>query len=279
MISIAQNWRRYFSDHNEGIGTTYERFILNNYFEKIKKRYSIESILESPSFGMTGISGINSMWWAANGAQVKIMDDNEERLNLISWVWSNLALHADFVFQKDFSSLPFEARSFDMSWNFASLRFLSDIETFLKELTRVTKKVIFLCIPNMHNIFNMCRSSNKTDHSINNRQNDSALKIKHIMAQLDWEFLEEGYLDVPPWPDIAMAKEDMLRKMGFDFVANRLQKKNNAGICILDYFNGKDPQMETRILRYDFLENLPDRIKKFWAHHQYFIFSPLSPII
>jgi hypothetical protein len=274
MSHIRLNWQKYFIDHNEGIGTTYERFILHRYFEKLMQRCQIKSVLESPSFGMTGISGINCLWWAENGTHVTIIDDDEERLNLASGVWSNLALQAKFDFQRDFLLLPYEARSFDMSWNFAALRFLSDIPAFIKELTRVTKKVIFLCVPNRSNIFHICRSTNKKNHSIDDKQDDSALNIKHVMMQLNWELLEEGYLDVPPWPDIAMAKEDMLRRMGLGFIADRLQKRDNAGICILDFFNGKDPQMETRILRYDLLENLPNWIKKFWAHHQYFIFLP-----
>jgi hypothetical protein len=274
MTAIVQNWKRYFINHNEGIGTTYERVILHRYFKRLKDRFEITNILEAPSFGMTGISGINSMWWVANGAQVTVVDDNEERLGLTSRVWYDLSLPVELVLQNDFTLLPFENGLFDMSWNFAALRFLSDIETFLKELTRVTKKVIFLCIPNSSNIFNIYGSSNKKGHSTNNKQDDSALKIKHIMMRLNWELIEEGYLDIPPWPDIAMAKEDMLRKMGLDWFARRLQNRNNAGICILDYFNGKDPKMEVRLLKYNFLEDLPDWIKKLWGHHQYFIFLP-----
>jgi hypothetical protein len=56
---IDNNWKQYFEDFDEGLGTTYERFILHRYFEKIQSTCSIESVLEVPSFGMTGISGIN----------------------------------------------------------------------------------------------------------------------------------------------------------------------------------------------------------------------------
>ena len=64
MLLINSIWKKYFNNRNEGLGTTYERFILHRYFESIKNRYSIQSVIEVPSFGMTGISDINSMWWA-----------------------------------------------------------------------------------------------------------------------------------------------------------------------------------------------------------------------
>jgi len=274
MISIEQNWKRYFTDHNEGMGTTYERVILHKYFKKISDRFDIKSVLEVPSFGMTGVSGINSMWWAVKGAQVTVMDDDEERVGLISEVWRNMDIPLQLLYQENFSSLPFDDAFFDISWNFAALRFQSGIPALLIELARVSKKAVFICIPNMSNIFNMFRTSGKTDHSLDKKQDDSARRIREIMEQQNWHLAEEGYLDVPPWPDIAMAKEDMLRKMGMAFIADRMQKRDNPGICILDWFSGKDPHMEERVLRYDLLENLPDRIKKFWAHHQYFLFIP-----
>ncbi|NLD35612.1 MAG: class I SAM-dependent methyltransferase [Desulfatiglans sp.] len=274
MISIEQNWKRYFIDHNEGMGTTYERFILHRYFQMLSERFDIKSILEVPSFGMTGVSGINSMWWAAKGVQVTVMDDDEVRAGLISEVWRGLDLPFRMLCQKGFSSLPFDDNSFDMAWNFAALRFQSGVPAMLREMARVSKKAVFICIPNRWNIFNLFRKSDKTGQSRSKQPDDSAQGIREVMEQQNWQLAEEGYLDVPPWPDIAMAKEDMLRKMGMGFIADRMQKRDNPGICILDWLNGKDPQMEERVLKYDLLENLPDPIKKFWAHHQYFLFIP-----
>ncbi len=107
MNDLSLRWRSYFDDFNEGLGTNYERFILHGHFEKIKRRYSVQSVLEAPSFGMTGISGINSMWWAMQGVPVTVMDDNQERLDLITRVWKDVSLKVELVFRKDFNSLPF----------------------------------------------------------------------------------------------------------------------------------------------------------------------------
>ena len=272
---IASAWQQYFRYPNEGLGTTYERFILHQYFERIKDLHSIKSVLETPSFGMTGISGINSMWWAAQGIPVTVVDDNLKRLRLIEMVWKKIPLEVDLAFEKDFGSLSFEKECFDLGWNFAALWLVSNLERFLKELTRVTRKVIFICVPNRSNLLHLLRlgfqkNSDKSLHA----HNINPVKIKEIMAKLKWQVEEQGYLDIPPWPDIAMNKEDLLCKIGLKWLANRLKNRKENYICILDYFNGRKKDMDKEIFRYAFLENSPRIFQKLWAHHQYLIFTP-----
>lgn len=276
MVSITRVWQQYFENHHEGLGTTYERFILHQYFERIKKRYSIKSVLEVPSFGMTGISGINSMWWAAKGVHVTITDNDKERINLIKKVWQELSLEANFVYHpNNYESLHFKDHSFDMGWNFAALWFVPNLKEFLKELARVSKKVIFICVPNISNLLHLLRlgfqkNSDKSPHAVN----INPVKVKEIMLKLDWQVDERGYLDIPPWPDIAMNKEDLLQKIGLRCLANRLKNKKENYICILDYFSGKKKDMDKDMLKYAFLEHSPRIFQKLWAHHQYLIFTP-----
>ena len=275
MVSINRVWQQYFENHHEGLGTTYERFILHHYFEEIKKEYSVQNVLEAPSFGMTGVSGINSMWWGYKGVHITIIDNDKERINLIKKVWQEISVEATFVYHPDgYTYLPFEDHSFDMGWNFAALWFVSNLEKFLKELTRVTKKVIFICVPNRLNLFHLLRLVFQKNSDIIHVDNINSVKIKEIMLTLKWHVEEQGYLDIPPWPDIAMKKEDLLQKIGLKWLANRLKSKEENYICILDYFTGKNPNMEKEMLKYSWLENSPWFIKRFWAHHQYLIFTP-----
>jgi len=147
MLLINSIWKKYFNNRNEGLGTTYERFILHRYFESIKNRYSIQSVIEVPSFGMTGISGINSMWWALKDTWITVVDHSLERIDLINDVWREFFLNADFIYNSnDYKRLPFDDNSFDMGWNFAALWFVPNLDTFLRELTWVTRKVIFICV-------------------------------------------------------------------------------------------------------------------------------------
>ncbi len=276
MIAITSSWQQYFDNPDEGLGTTYERFILHKYFEIIKRKYSVQNILEVPSFGMTGISGINSMWWAYNGSPVTVVDDNEERIALIREEWEKVELEVRTVLYRDYSQpLPFESDSFDLSWNFASLWFVPELDKLLKELDRVSRKVIFICIPNRLGLGHLTRLLAKKKSDVPFYMNNIIPgNIKNIMRTLKWRVSDEGYFDVPPWPDIAMKKEDMLSAVGLKWLVEKVDNEKNNGICILDYFSGKKPDMEKEILRYSWLENSPWIIKRFWAHHQYIIFTP-----
>jgi hypothetical protein len=276
MISIASDWQRYFEDPDEGLGTTYERFILHRHFEKIKEQFSVRNVLEIPSFGMTGISGINSMWWALHGIPVTVVDEEKERLDLMRRVWNETALKADFVYQpRDQMTLPFQDKSFDMGWTFASLWFVSDLESFLKELTRITKSVIFICVPNRLGLGFISRFIFQKNHESGlHRQNIIPGRIKKVMLKLHWSVLEQGFLDIPPWPDIAMKKEDLLQKLGLKGFSDRFRNGGRNGMCILDYYSEKNMNMDKEILRYAFLEDAPWIFKRFWAHHWYALFSP-----
>jgi len=275
MRRISSTWQEYFCNRNEGLGTTYERFILHRYFERIKNRYEVQSLLEAPSFGMTGLSGINSLWWALEGVRVTVVDNRKERIEFIKSVWKELSLEATFLCdQSEYATLSFQDNSFDMGWNFAALWFVPRLEKFLNELTRVSRKVVFICIPNRLNILNRLRSVSKRNHPVLYEQNMNPAKIKRIMLRLKWQIQEQGFFDVPPWPDIAMNREDLLYNMGFKSLASRLKEREGNSICIIDYFRGKKKEMKREVLRYAFLENTPMFFKKFWAHHLYLIFAP-----
>lgn len=170
MISIDSAWQQYFDNNHEGLGTTYERLILHRYFERLKSTYQIKNVLEAPSFGMTGISGINSMWWANESCSVTIADHSRERIDLIKKVWRELSLDGKLIYVQnlsDYSRLPFDDNAFDMGWNFVALWFVPDLNDFLKEVTRVNRKLVFICVPNSSNIFHMLRMvSQKTSDTL-----------------------------------------------------------------------------------------------------------------
>jgi ubiquinone/menaquinone biosynthesis C-methylase UbiE len=275
ILNVMDTWDTYFDTMDEGIGTTYERFILHRYFEKIKDEYGVNSILEVPSFGMTGVSGINSLWWAKAGIQPVVIDTDSVRIEKAKNIWNSLEYPVEFKFIKNVNALPFPDKSFDLSWNFASLWFVQDLEGFFTELRRITKKVIFICIPNRFGLGYIFRNLIHSEEIENlYLKNIHPKYLKTILKNLDLPIKETGYLDVPPWPDIAMKKEEMLKKIGLGFIL-----KKNTGIddalfekkCIVDYFNGTKPNLEKDTLKYDFLENAPSFMKLLWGHHRYFI--------
>ncbi len=275
MILINSIWKQYFTNHHEGLGTTYERFILHQHFKKIQKDFKIKNVIESPSFGMTGVSGINSMWWPFNDYNLTIVDHDNERIDLIKKIWEKISLNVSIIDnQNGYASLPFDDNLFDMGWNFAALWCVSDLKKFLNELIRVSRKVIFLCIPNSTNIFHLIRSFSGENSEVIRVDNTYPSRIHEIMENNNWKIYKQGYLDIPPWPDIAMKKEDLLRKIGLKRLAEKFSSNEDNYLCILDFFSKKNENMEKEILKYGYLENFPEIFQKFWAHHQYFLFVP-----
>jgi len=275
ILSILDTWDSYFDTLDEGIGTTYERFILHRYFEKLKSEFNIKNLIEVPSFGMTGVSGINSLWWGREGIHTTILDNNKQRITKSEAIWNTLNIPAQFIEVNDFLDLPFENNSFDLSWNFASLWFIENLDQFIAELKRITNKVIFLCVPNVNGLGFMIRKFSQRGEIPNFFiENVKPKNIKNILNKLNMKIIESGYLDIPPWPDIAMKKEDLIKKIGLGFLLKNDTGSNDSTFekkCILDYFNGSKPNLDSEILRYDFLENSPTIIKILWGHHRYFI--------
>ncbi len=279
-MHIHSAWRQYFTHRHEGLGTTYERFLLHRIFGHIVVQHAVKSVLEVPSFGMTGVSGINSLWWAEQNIPVTLLDNDRERVEYIRKVWQELSFEADIRYHpiETPTALPFDDQSFDMTWNFAALWFVPVLEQFLAELTRMSRRVILLCIPNRLNIFHLIRM--RSPEMVNSVYVDNihAGKISDIMNKLHWKLEKQDYFDIPPWPDIAMNKEKILQKIGFKRLGQSLEQgKDREPLCILDYFNGKNTRMEQAALKYAFLENSPRLFAKFWAHHQYLIFVPALP--
>ncbi len=273
-IPIIQNWKNYFKDPDEGLGSSYERVILNGKLVQICKYFEAKNILEVPSFGFTGVSGINSMELAKRGYDVTIVDHDKNRLKQINDLWADLEYKLISKFIIDYFFLPFDNNAFDLSWNFSALWFTKDLEKFLAELSRVTKKVIFLCVPNRSGLGYLSQKYFGKDYLNKNvfEENIKPKNIKKTMKKLDWQLISSNFIDCPPWPDIGMPKEKFLNKFGLN---SRQKEKKRKSISILKYYQGEDENFPAKMMKYSWLETYaPSFIKYFWAHHKYFLFIP-----
>lgn len=273
-IPILHFWENYFSEPDEGLGSTYERFVINKVLLKVIKHFSVKNVLEAPSFGFTGLSGINSVILAQNNCQVALMDHDQNRLEKIEEVWNKLNLRFNPVFTTDYQTIPLDDRSIDMSWNFSALWFVSNIKTFLEELNRVTSRVIVLMVPNQSGLgYIHQKYTGKNDlKKYLKEENINPCLLKKLMKEMDWKLLDHQFIDCPPWPDIGMSKEKFLKKLNLDFLAGKFEKKKEC-VSILNYYNGSQPEMIERFEKLEWLEKTaPFLFKKIWAHHQYMIF-------
>lgn len=271
-----ERWRKNLTDYNEGLGLVYERLMLNDFLEALQEQYHIKSVLEAPIYGMAGVSGINSVILARNGASVTLVDDNAERLESIKRIWKELNLAANFFLQSPISRLQFPSRAFDLAWNWAALWYLPDAETLLGELVRVSRNLIFVAMPNRAQVGYLMRKYVLEKDFVRYVDESWAdiKRVKGILRDWDCEIIQEGVLDIPPWPDTVMPAREVLERLGIPSKQMQARFEGDGwNWSSMDFYLGKKPELKAKMDRYAFLEHapLPWQIKSIWAHHRYVV--------
>jgi SAM-dependent methyltransferase len=267
-------WKRYLTDYNEGLGVVYERFVLNDYLDRLINRYDLCSVLEAPLYGMAGVSGINSVQLARRGCAVTLVDSIPERLAGVARIWQELQLSARFVLGEDLARLPFDDASFDMVWQWAGLWYLPDADALLRELARVSRRVVFVAMPNRLQVGYLMRKyliDRDFFRGVDERWVSMA-RIKRTLRQVGVHIVEEGVLDVPPWPDTVMPAAEVLRRLGIG--GQRLQGRfvgEQWNWSTMAHYLGQQPDLYDRVMKYAWLDraHVPWQVKLIWAHHRY----------
>ncbi len=276
VLRADTRWQKYLTDYNEGLGLVYERLVLNDYLDHIVSRSGIHTVLEAPIFGMAGVSGINSVRLAQRGCAVTLVDENPDRLAGVERIWGELDLRATLICHSDFAHLPFPDHSFDLTWEWAGLWYLPDAEGLLKELARVSRKVVFVAMPNRIQVGYFMRKyllEREFVHYVDESWANID-RIRRVLTAANVEIVEQGVLDVPPWPDTVMPAAQVLQRLGIK--SKKLDAQfTGAGWnwSTMDYYLGRRPELKAQIDRYTFLEHapIPWQIKAIWAHHRYLL--------
>ncbi len=281
-MAIIDTWEYYLYHYDEGLGLVYERFVLNAFLGRLQKRFGIRTVLEAPLFGMAGVSGINSVILARAGCSVTLVDDLPRRLRGVQRIWRELRLPVNLVLLRNWGHLPFSDEAFDLVWQWAGLWFLPEPDALLRELVRVSRNVIFLAMPNRWQLGYWLRRyllDREFFHHVDERWADMG-RIRRVLESEGVRIVEQGVLDVPPWPDTVMPAREVLRRLGLR--SARLQARFSGERwrwSTMDYYLGRDPDLYDRVMRYTWLERapLPWRLKALWAHHRYLIGIRVSP--
>jgi hypothetical protein len=278
------NWQHYLTDYNEGLGLVYERFVLNDFLRALQEKYRIESVLEAPLYGMAGVSGINSVALAQAGAHITLVDDNAERLAGVERIWRELAMGAQFVHHADWQRLPFPDESFDLAWNWAALWYLPIQSAhqsaapayLLHELVRVSRNLVFVAMPNRVQVGYLLRKYILERDFVNevDEQWADIGRIRRTLEQAGLRIVQQGVLDVPPWPDTVMPASEVLKRLGIK--SEKLEEQFSGESwewSTMAYYLGEQPELYERVMRYAWLDRapIPWRIKAVWAHHRYVV--------
>lgn len=277
-IPIINNWHKYYPVAHEGLGSSYERIVLNRLLFSLKQRYGFQKILESPSFGFTGISGINLVALAQAGCEVFLEDSHDERLDLIRRSWQELGLPLESRLNETFEHLDYPDASFDFAFNFSAIWFVKDLKIYLAELTRVVASTILICVPNRDGIGfkGQLQGYSPTLYPQLQPSFIDPQSIITLMRRQNWKLQEWDYVDCPPWPDIGMTKEDFTAKLlGKAPCPESSQDVSPVqALSIMPYYKGEDADFPQRMLRfYAFEKYAPRILKRYWAHHKYLLFN------
>jgi len=263
-------------EYNEGLGVVYERLVLNDYLHNLMERYHIEEVLEAPIYGMAGVIGINSVPLAQRDCRVTLVDTDAQRLKGVERVWQELGLPCKLVYLPNLTSLPFPDGSFELAWNWAALWYLDDVPALLGELARVSRSLLFLAMPNRWQMGYWLRK-HILDKEFFTRVDERWVDIERVKSALreaGVEIIEEGVLDIPPWPDTVMPAVEVIRRLGIN--SKRLEERFTGQgwrWSSMDYYLGRKPNLMEEVRRHTWLERLPLpwRLKLLWAHHRYLL--------
>jgi hypothetical protein len=278
-VGATDTWSKYLTDYNEGLGLVYERFVLNDYLEELRARWRIESVLEAPLYGMAGVSGINDVMLARAGVDVTMVDDNPVRLAGVRRIWEeDLDVNANLVqIPPDrWGNLPFADRSFDLTWQWAGLWYIADPAGLLRELARTSRKLVFVAMPNNIQVGYWMRKLviDSEFFATHDEGWTDIGRIRAILEDAGVTIIEEGVLDVPPWPDTVMPASEVLKRLGIrskklddQFTGDGWQWSTMA------YYLHEQPELRDKVMKYAWLDhaNLPWQLKSIWAHHRYLL--------
>jgi SAM-dependent methyltransferase len=269
-------WKRYLTDYNEGLGLVYERFVLNDFLLALQKEHAVETVLEAPLFGMAGVSGINSVALAQAGAEVMLVDDNPERLAAVQRIWGELGLPAHFAHHLQWGQLPFADSTFDLAWNWAALWYLPDPTSLLRELARVSGRLVFVAMPNRIQVGYLLRKyvleRDFVEH-VDETWADIG-RVRKVLEKAGLRIQSQGVLDVPPWPDTVMPASEVLKKLGIRSASlDDRFSGDDWHWSTMAYYLGQQPDLCDRVMRYAWLDRvgIPWQLKAIWAHHRYLV--------
>lgn len=275
---LGFDWRGYLDDPDEGLGTVYERFALDDVLTEVLARTGSTSILHAPLFGMMGWPGVDTVMAARRGVRVGLLDFDAERLDAVVAKWRSLGLEPEthLVDGPDPATWPQSlSAEYDLAFSFAALWWFQDVDGFLGAHARWGRRGVLCCVPN-RNVFLRMRAS-LWHRDLFEDLNPEALdrsRLEAVATRHGLHTTATGLFDIPPFPDTSVPLAKLVRS--FTGRSAKADPDEQAWAwSILPYLSGEDPSMADRIARLARWERfLPGPVAPALAHHRYLLFEP-----
>ena len=190
---------------DEGLGTVYERTVINRYLTDLAQRAGIERILEHPADGVTGLIGCNSLALGEAGRAVLLANPVPEGLRAARRHWRDAQVKPSGLVAADVDRFPFADAAFDLVWNFCIFERFAEPEALVAEMARVSRRHVLVMTQNcwnlgagLHAIYHLGRRQ-AWDHGKARLMTVRA--VKRAFREVGLDCVECGPIDAPPWVD------------------------------------------------------------------------------
>ncbi len=278
--SLGFDWRSYLEDPDEGLGTVYERFALDDVLADAVARSGASSVLHAPLFGMMGFPGLDAVTLARCGVRVGLLDFEAERLEAVAAQWHELGLEPEthLVDGPEPATWPEQLPSaYDLVFSFAALWWFADPWAVVAAQARWADKGVLACVPNK-NVFLRMRAS-LWHRDLFTELNEEALdrsSLERAGQEAGLIAVDTGLFDIPPFPDTSVPLAKVVRALlpkKADAPASDEEQGQTWAWSILPYLKGEDPGLADRVAKLSRWERfLPAPVAPGLAHHRYTLF-------
>lgn len=282
---IARNTAVAPLDLDEGIGTVFERRMIDQYLRHLHFDRQVNSVLETPADGVTGVPGINSLEFARLGVPVTLANPVQAMLDKAEQVWVRQGLRPYASFRHaECDALPFGDNEFDLVWNFCMFERFDPPDTVVAEMARVSRGYVMIMNQNYRN---WGTPVHKLYHNLANLEWDhgylplmSMEAIEACFGRLGLQVVEKGCIDSPPWMDtwdmpMRGALKGLLGRLGLRWEWRSRPKQVEAADAQSAAVN---PSSNSKALDlFEWVEkNLPEWFARSQTHHYYVLGRKLS---
>jgi hypothetical protein len=262
--------------YDAGYGTTFERLALNRQLLRLHTVCGLQSILEGPDDGMTGIYGINSLVLGRLGLPVDLVVPDAARAETIRRVWRRYADPGCLKIHVSDSGLNGLDGQWDLVWNFNVMTRTPEPDALLERMCALSRRWVLLVVPNAANYsFPLHRLHHRVakeawDHGPVELMRPQAWQNR--FQRLGLTVRETFYLDCPWWPDIVDPGQLIADFFPFlKAVARQARPQNRylwAGDHLPYYALDQHPDLQRWFDRLAIFENSRfNGIKKTFGHH------------
>lgn len=250
---------------DEGIGVIHERIVKSEYINFIVQKYNLHVILEvGSSIGIekgAGV-GIDSIGLSIKCKDVVLMDFSKENLAIVKQVYQIMGLKDKLCLVKAHpSSMPFKSNAFDLVFNSYLVEFVSKPVECVREMRRVSCKLILLFDTNYlnvgHFIHKIYKGVIRAPWENGSAQSTTLWFLRKLIKTNGLKIIDSGAIDIPPWPSgVAIRKTADYKRM----------KE-------LPIINPNTKPLTFKLLRlfYLFEKSMPKFIKVFQSHIVYVV--------